>query len=35
MQGLGWTEERNVRFDTRFTGGSPDKARTYAAELAN
>ncbi len=33
MQELGWTEGRNVRLDVRFTGGTVDRARAYAAEL--
>jgi putative ABC transport system substrate-binding protein len=33
LQDLGWTEGRNIRFDIRWTGGNPDKARTFAKEL--
>jgi putative ABC transport system substrate-binding protein len=33
LQQLGWTESRNVRIDTRWTAGSADRFRTYAAEL--
>ena len=33
LQQLGWTDGRNVRIDTRWTGGDPARARTYAAEL--
>ena len=33
LQGLGWTEGRNIRFDIRWAGGDPDKARTFAKEL--
>jgi putative tryptophan/tyrosine transport system substrate-binding protein len=33
LQDLGWTEGRNIRFDIRWTGGDPDKARTFAKEL--
>ena len=33
LQDLGWTEGRNVRFDTRWTGGDPARMRLYAAEL--
>jgi putative tryptophan/tyrosine transport system substrate-binding protein len=33
LQDLGWTEGRNIRFDIRWAGGDPDKARTFAREL--
>ncbi|MGO9946835.1 MAG: ABC transporter substrate-binding protein [Steroidobacteraceae bacterium] len=33
LEGLGWTEGRNIRFDIRWAGGDPDKARTFAKEL--
>jgi putative tryptophan/tyrosine transport system substrate-binding protein len=33
LQDLGWTEGRNIRFDIRWPGGDPDKARTFAKEL--
>ena len=33
LQDLGWTEGRNIRFDNRWAGGNPDKARTFAKEL--
>ena len=33
LQELGWTEGRNVKFDTRWTGGDPTLMRRYAAEL--
>ena len=33
LQDLGWTEGRNIRFDIRWAGGDPDKARTFAKEL--
>ena len=33
LQGLGWTEDRNVRIETRWAGADPDKARTFAKEL--
>src|SRR5271154_2062727 len=33
LQDLGWTEGRNIRFDIRWTGGDPDKARTFAKKL--
>jgi putative ABC transport system substrate-binding protein len=31
---LGWIEGRNVRIDTRFTGGNVDRVRMFAKELA-
>jgi putative tryptophan/tyrosine transport system substrate-binding protein len=33
LQDLGWTEGRNIRFEIRWAGGDPDKARTFAKEL--
>ena len=30
---LGWTEGREVQIEYRWTGGDPDRARAYAAEL--
>ena len=30
---LGWTEGRNVKFDTRWTAGDPARMRRYAVEL--
>jgi putative ABC transport system substrate-binding protein len=33
LQDLGWTEGRNIRFDIRWAGGDPDKARNLAKEL--
>jgi putative ABC transport system substrate-binding protein len=33
LRDLGWTEGRNIRFDIRWAGGNPDKARTFAKEL--
>jgi ABC-type uncharacterized transport system substrate-binding protein len=33
LQDLGWTEGRNVKFDTRWTAGDPALMRRYAAEL--
>jgi ABC-type uncharacterized transport system substrate-binding protein len=30
---LGWIEDRNVRIETRWAGGDPDKARAFAREL--
>jgi ABC transporter substrate binding protein len=35
LQELGWTKGRNIRIDIRWTGGDPDKARTFAKELVN
>jgi putative tryptophan/tyrosine transport system substrate-binding protein len=35
LQDLGWAEGRNVRFDTRWTGGDPTLMRQYAAELVS
>jgi putative ABC transport system substrate-binding protein len=32
LQELGWTQGRNIRFDIRWAGGDPDKARTFARE---
>ncbi|HKD48078.1 MAG TPA: ABC transporter substrate binding protein, partial [Rhizomicrobium sp.] len=31
---MGWTIGRNVRIDTRWTGGNVEDARKFAAELA-
>ena len=33
LQDLGWMEGRNVRFDTRWTGGDPARMRRLAAEI--
>jgi putative tryptophan/tyrosine transport system substrate-binding protein len=33
LQDLGWIEGRNVRFDTRWTGGDPARMRRLAAEI--
>ena len=33
MQGLGWVDGRNVRFEYRWGGGDPDRIARYAAEL--
>jgi putative tryptophan/tyrosine transport system substrate-binding protein len=33
LQDLGWIEGRNIRFEIRWAGGDPDKARTFAKEL--
>jgi ABC-type uncharacterized transport system substrate-binding protein len=33
LQKLGWTVGRNLRIDYRWTGGDPERARKYAAEL--
>jgi putative tryptophan/tyrosine transport system substrate-binding protein len=34
LQGLGWTEGRNVRIETRWASGDAEATRAYAAELA-
>jgi ABC-type uncharacterized transport system substrate-binding protein len=34
LRGLGWTDGRNVRIDTRWTAGKPDEIRKSAAEFA-
>jgi putative ABC transport system substrate-binding protein len=33
MRALGWTDGRNVHFEIRFSGGSPDRARRDAADM--
>jgi ABC-type uncharacterized transport system substrate-binding protein len=33
LEQLGWTIDRNVRIDYRWTAGDPERIRTYAAEL--
>ena len=33
LQELGWTDDRNVRIDHRWTAADADRSRTYAAEL--
>jgi putative ABC transport system substrate-binding protein len=33
LQQLGWTDGRNVRIDTRWGAGDPDRFRRYTAEL--
>jgi putative ABC transport system substrate-binding protein len=33
LQDSGWTEGRNIRFDLRWAGDDPDKARAFAKEL--
>jgi putative tryptophan/tyrosine transport system substrate-binding protein len=33
LRQLGWTDGRNVRIDTRWPAGDPDRYRKYAAEL--
>src|SRR5262249_13553661 len=33
MQELGWTEGRNIQFETRFSAGDGGRARAYSAEL--
>jgi len=32
LQDLGWTEGRNVKFDTRWTAGDPARMRRYARQ---
>jgi putative ABC transport system substrate-binding protein len=34
LQGLGWTDGRNVQIDTRLSAGNAADTRKYAAELA-
>jgi putative ABC transport system substrate-binding protein len=33
MQEAGWTDGRNLRIDTRWAGGDPDRVRKYTTEL--
>ena len=33
LQDLGWIEGHNIRFEIRWAGGDPDKARIFAKEL--
>src|SRR5258708_11648990 len=33
LQGVGWTDGRNVRFDIRWGAGDSERIRTYVAEL--
>lgn len=33
LASLGWTEDRNVRFDIRYSGDDPDRMRAHADEL--
>jgi putative tryptophan/tyrosine transport system substrate-binding protein len=33
LQELGWTENRNVRFEIRWAGGNVERTRAFAAEL--
>ena len=33
LQRLGWIDGRNLRIETRWSGGSPDDVRKYAADL--
>jgi putative ABC transport system substrate-binding protein len=33
LEELGWGDGRNIKIDTRWAGGDPDKARTFAKEL--
>jgi ABC-type uncharacterized transport system substrate-binding protein len=34
LQQLGWTAGRNVQIEYRWTAGAPERARSYARELA-
>src|SRR6185503_19858419 len=34
LQELGWNEGRNIRIETRYAGGSTDRMRAYAEDLA-
>ncbi|MBX9825492.1 MAG: ABC transporter substrate-binding protein [Xanthobacteraceae bacterium] len=34
LQKLGWTEGRNIRIELRYAGGSADRMRAYAEDLA-
>jgi putative ABC transport system substrate-binding protein len=33
LQDAGWTEDRNMRVESRWIGGDPERAQVYAAEL--
>src|SRR5262245_23918671 len=33
LEELGWENDRNIQIDTRWAGGDPEKARTFAKEL--
>ena len=33
LQGLGWDDDRNIRFDYRWSGGSTTNVKTLAADL--
>ena len=33
LESLGWIENRNIRIDTRWAGGDPEKTRAFAREL--
>jgi putative tryptophan/tyrosine transport system substrate-binding protein len=33
LEQFGWREDRNIRFEYRWTAGNPDIVKTYAAEL--
>jgi putative tryptophan/tyrosine transport system substrate-binding protein len=33
LEQFGWTEDRNIRFEYRWTAGNPDLIKTHAAEL--
>jgi putative tryptophan/tyrosine transport system substrate-binding protein len=35
LHGLGWTDGDNIHVDYRFAAGDPNRARTYAAEIAS
>jgi putative ABC transport system substrate-binding protein len=35
LQQLGWTEGRHIRIDYRWAAGKPDRANSYATELAS
>src|SRR5262245_56962384 len=33
LEGLGWTDGRNIRTDTRWAGGDADRMRAFAKEV--
>jgi putative ABC transport system substrate-binding protein len=35
LEALGWTENRNIRIDHRYSGGDLDRIRAYATELVH
>jgi putative ABC transport system substrate-binding protein len=35
LQGLGWTEGRNIRIDYRWASGDADRLRMFAKELVD